>query len=198
MLAVSFGLSRFHHYTYGRDVRVISDHKPLEAIVKKQLPRAPKRLQNLLLQTQDYNFTVDYRPGKEIPVADALSRAPVEEAGVGETLHNVFYTPLSKDRLAEVRTATLADESLVALKNVILTGFPDSRSEMPSCIRAYYDYRDELTMQNGIVLRGERIIIPASVRKDIKQRVHAGHLGINSCVRRAREIIFWPGMSSEI
>ena len=198
MLAVSFGLSRFHHYTYGRDVRVISDHKPLEAIVKKQLPRAPKRLQNLLLQTQDYNFTVDYRPGKEIRVADALSRAPVEEAGVGETLHNVFYTPLSKDRLAEVRTATLADESLVALKNVILTGFPDSHSEMPSCIRAYYDYRDELTVQNGIVLRGERIIIPASMRKDIKQRVHAGHLGINSCVRRAREIIFWPGMSSEI
>ena len=108
------------------------------------------------------------------------------------------YTPLSKDRLAEVRTATLADESLVALKNVILTGFPDSRSEMPFCIRAYYDYRDELTVQNGIVQRGERIIIPASMRKDIKQRVYAGHLGINSCIRRAREIIFWPGMSSEI
>ena len=37
MLAISFGLTRFHHYTYGRDVHVITDHKPLESIVKKPL-----------------------------------------------------------------------------------------------------------------------------------------------------------------
>ena len=45
MLAVYFGLEKFHHYTYGRRVTVITDHKPLESIVLKSLSKAPKRLQ---------------------------------------------------------------------------------------------------------------------------------------------------------
>ena len=55
-----------------------------------------------------------------------------------------------------------------------------------------------MTVQDGIVLRGECIVIPSSMRKSIKEKVHAGHLGINSSLRRAREIIFWPGMSADI
>ena len=52
MLAVSFGLEKFHHYTYGRYVRVDTYHKPLFAIVTKPLSTAPKRLQVLLLRTR--------------------------------------------------------------------------------------------------------------------------------------------------
>lgn len=55
MLAVSYGLTKFHHYTYGRDVMVITDHKPLVSIKKKPLAKAPRRLQNLLLKCQEYN-----------------------------------------------------------------------------------------------------------------------------------------------
>ena len=44
MLAVVFGLERFRHYTYGRKVTVVIDHKPLVAICSKPLPKAPKRL----------------------------------------------------------------------------------------------------------------------------------------------------------
>ena len=36
------------------------------------------------------------------------------------------------------------------------------------------------------------------MRADMKRRIHSGHLGINSCLRRARDTIFWPGMTSEI
>ena len=44
LLAVVFGLTRFHQYTYGRQVLVMNDHKPLEAILKKPLSKAPRRL----------------------------------------------------------------------------------------------------------------------------------------------------------
>ena len=97
MLAISFGLTRFHHYTYGRDVHVITDHKPLESIVKKPLSRAPKRLQNLLLKVQYYTYDLQYRDGKSIPVADALSRAPLQGEPRGETVKSVFHSPMSKD-----------------------------------------------------------------------------------------------------
>ena len=62
----------------------------------------------------------------------------------------------------------------------------------------YFSYRDELTVQDGIILRGDRIVIQQSLRQDLKTKVHAGHQGVNSCLRRARDLIFWPGMSADI
>ena len=79
-----------------------------------------------------------------------------------------------------------------------MQGWPDHKSLLPKPLTPYFDYRDELTVQDGIILRGERIVIPASMRRDMKERVHAGHSGINSCLRRAREFIYWPGISAEI
>ena len=76
MLAVLFGQQKFHHYTYGRPVHVVTDQKPLVAISSKPLSKAPMRLQSMLLGAQTYDFSLEYEPGTQIPVADALSRAP--------------------------------------------------------------------------------------------------------------------------
>ena len=75
LLAVIFGLEKFHQYTYGRTVRVISDHKPLESIMYKPLHAAPKRFQRMLLRLQKYDIKLQYRPGKEMYLADTFSRA---------------------------------------------------------------------------------------------------------------------------
>ena len=74
MLAIVFGLQRFHHYVYGREVTVHTDHKPLESISVKRLANAPPPLARMLLKVQGYNFNVTYKPGRDVPVADALSR----------------------------------------------------------------------------------------------------------------------------
>ena len=76
MLAVVFGINRFHTYLYGRLFRVITDHKPLEMISKKPLLRAPPRLQRMLQKIQGYDFTIEYRQGKTMTLADTLSRLP--------------------------------------------------------------------------------------------------------------------------
>uniref|UniRef100_A0A3B3DIW6 ribonuclease H n=1 Tax=Oryzias melastigma TaxID=30732 RepID=A0A3B3DIW6_ORYME len=75
LLAIVFTTKRFHQYVYGRPVTVQSDHKPLEAIMRKPLSKAPARLQGMLLQLQRYELTVTYTPGKDMFIADALSRA---------------------------------------------------------------------------------------------------------------------------
>ncbi|KAK3730998.1 hypothetical protein QZH41_006643 [Actinostola sp. cb2023] len=74
MLGVVHGLEKFHYYCYGRPVVVQTDHKPLEAISKKHLASAPPRIARMLLRIQKYNAQVTYIPGKDIPLADALSR----------------------------------------------------------------------------------------------------------------------------
>lgn len=75
LLAIVYGHKKFHQYVYGKEVEVESDHKPLESIFKKSLHQAPLRLQHMLLTLQRYNLKVTYKPGKEMHIADAPSRA---------------------------------------------------------------------------------------------------------------------------
>ena len=74
MLAVVHGLEKFHYYAYGRHVVVESDHKPLKAIFKKPLSNSPPRIARMLLRIQKCDVEITYVPGKNIPLADALSR----------------------------------------------------------------------------------------------------------------------------
>ena len=66
---------------YGNEVTIISDHKPLESIMKKPLSNAPARLQRMLLQLQRYNINLLYKPGRDMIFADTLSRAHLKEDG---------------------------------------------------------------------------------------------------------------------
>ena len=63
LLAVVFALDKFEQYAYGRPVTIESDHKPLEAIAKKPLRCAPKRLQGMFLKIQKFDINIVYNPG---------------------------------------------------------------------------------------------------------------------------------------
>ncbi|XP_048239742.1 uncharacterized protein K02A2.6-like [Haliotis rufescens] len=200
MLAVTFGLEKFHHYTYGRSVTVITDHKPLVSIVKKPLSRAPNRLQSLLLRTQRYVFDLQYLPGTAIPIADTLSRAPLPDKPSSETVYvnNVYHLPIKDKLMNDIRVATASDETLTKLKSTIMEGWPTHKENLSSELTPYFSYRDELTIQDGIILHGPRVVIPLALRDEIKRKLHVGHMGINSCLRRAKTLVFWPLMSSDI
>jgi hypothetical protein len=75
MLAIVHSCSRFEQYIYGRDVKVETDHKPLEMIFKKPISNSPKRLQRMLLFLQKFQLQVVYKKGAELYIADTLSRA---------------------------------------------------------------------------------------------------------------------------
>ena len=76
LLAIVFACQWFNTYVLGRPFTVESDHKPLEMIYQKSLASALPRLQQMLFQLQRYDVTIRYRPGKEMLLADALSRCP--------------------------------------------------------------------------------------------------------------------------
>ena len=200
MLAVKYGLEKFHHFTYGRHVTVVTDHKPLDSIKKKPLSKAPRRLQNMLLNTQKYNYSLVFKPGSAIPAADAMSRAPVPATQEGEdvVVHAVYAAPFRRERLDDIRRATEKDQALQELTKTVSAGWPSEKNCLPENVKPFYNYRDELSVHDGIVVRGDRVIIPKTMRKEMLIKLHAGHSGINSCLRRARDLIFWPGMSSDI
>ncbi|CAB4040283.1 Hypothetical predicted protein [Paramuricea clavata] len=69
-------MSKWHQYLYGKkNILVHTDHQPLETIFRKPLSKAPRRLQRIMLKLQQYHFSVQYKKGKEMYIADTLSRA---------------------------------------------------------------------------------------------------------------------------
>ena len=76
--------------------------------------------------------------------------------------------------------------------------WPEDKSKAPSLVSPYFSFADELTVQDGVIFKGERVVIPCSMRGEMKRSIHESHLGVTGCARRARESIFWPGMTSEI
>ena len=62
----------------------------------------------------------------------------------------------------------------------------------------YFQIRDRLLVQNDVIFKGERIFIPFKLRHMILEKIFYAHLGINCCIRRAKECLFWPGMITAI
>ena len=182
------------------------DHKPLEAIVKKPLAAAPPRLQRILLRMQKYDYALEYKPGKDLVLPDMLSRAPVSptvddnmEEEIALHVHLVRRTlPVTESKYEEIKLATAEDQSMRTLCETIKYAWPETKGETPVSIHAYWDVRDELSELNGVVLRGERIAIPPSMRKEMLEKIHQGHKGIEKSKRRARDTLYWPGMNSQI
>ena len=75
---------------------------------------------------------------------------------------------------------------------------PEEAKQLPRSIRHYWSCRDELSVDDGMVIKGERIIIPESMREETLGRIHAGHQGVNKCQLRAKTCVYWPGINKEI
>ena len=208
MYAITFGCERFHQYVYGRKVTVETDHKPLEAINKKPLSAAPARLQRMMLRVQKYDqLNIVFKPGKQIPVADTLSRNFVKSTSISGSLQEmmnaqvhlvVSNTCLSDRKMNEMKTATGKDPQMQLLAETILKGWPDAKRKCPGEIADYWNIRDELSVMEDVIFKGDRIVVPKALRAEMLFRIHIGHLGIEKCRQRARQCLYWPGMNTEI
>ena len=127
MLTIIFPLEKFNQYTYGCHVKIQSDPKHLESILKKFLMCAPKRLQVMMMRLQKYDYEVQHERGTNLYLADTLSRAyllmTLHPTGAEfENINAAAFLPVSTSRLQEIQQAIEDDEILQALKAVILRG----------------------------------------------------------------------------
>eukprot|EP00731_Ephydatia_muelleri_P019632 Em0012g457a len=195
-----------------------TDHKPLEVITKKSILAAPRRLQRMLLQLQRYDLEIIYRPGKQQWIADILSRLPVEspctenfcrqeifhtkhgelEAQEFSTVDETDYVHVKDEKIEEVRQAAKVDEEQKLLRQVIVDGWPPSIREVPIGIRCYWNFRDTLTVSDGVIYKGDQIAVPTSLRETYLGKLHASHMGKESTLRRAKDAVYWPNMAKDI
>ncbi len=129
LLAIVFACERFDTYIYGRKlVTVETDRKPLETIVLKPPHSAPQRLQRMLLQLQKYSLELKYKKGKEMFLADTLSRAYLPEVNVCESIHKLeevdhkIPLPVSDARWHQIKCAAADDPVFQKLRSTIHIG----------------------------------------------------------------------------
>ena len=160
LLAIIFGYEKFHMYLYGRLFVVESDHKPLEMICLKNLISAPVRLQRMLLRLQQYDMVITYWPGKEMLLADALSclpsRANNTEIKLDLWVDAISFAVFSSSQLTRTTMETQKDPILLTVHWLTLNGWPRVRRRVPRVARNYWDFRDELSIEGDLLMKGEQ------------------------------------------
>lgn len=220
MPAIVFGMEKFESYLYGRKVTVESDHKPLETILKKSLLSAPKRLQRMMLRLQKFDLEVVYKQGPLMYMADTLSRATITKPSAErhqetedvmfvqdtrsvtekemEEIDMLKHLSVSQSTLTKLQQQTAVDNNLNTLMTTIKEGWLNRINATQPALRPYYSFRDELVVQDGIIFKGERLIVPEGMRTEMKEKLHCNHGGIQATLRRARDVFYWPGMNKDI
>ena len=106
--------------------------------------------------------------------------------------------PATEERIEEIIKETQKDEILKDLMENVKNGWPKDRRKCKPNLQPYWKHQAEISYAKGILLKGDRIIVPESLRRSILDSIHEGHQGMDKCKRRARQSVFWPSMNNEI
>ena len=208
LLAIVFALERLNHYTFGRTVTVQSDHQPLQSIWKKSVVSANPRLQRLLLRLVHYDLNIEFLRGKENVIADALSRvcplqssdSKIKDSNIDVIpVHHITQTvPVSKTRLQELRLATQSDPTLCSLTKTVHESWPQSRKDCPKQLLDFWSFKQEISEEDGLLCKSQRLIMPHSERLETLRVLHLGHYAIDKMQLWALETVYWLGINKDI
>ena len=199
LLGVLFSVLHFKYFTYGCQVHIITDHKPLVSLFRKSLTSASPRLSRMLLHILDYQLDVMYQPGTKMHLSDALSRLTIHNnnskaepiKGLDVTVHDVQI-------FTEIKRVTENNPDLQTLRQYIQDGFPANRSDCAESVQAYFGFREELAIVNGLIVKGHRVVIPNQLHDEALKLLHSSHMGIVKTKDRARTSFFWPSINRDI
>ena len=106
--------------------------------------------------------------------------------------------PTSPERLQEICEATSKDPTLRLLAKIIHEGWPKTIRDCPCSTQSYWYFRNKIICKDGILYKGVRLIMPQSERTSTLKVLHLGHYATDKMNLRARETVYWPGISEDI
>ena len=198
------GMEKFHYFLYGRKFILQTDQKPLVSIFRKHMIDVSPRIQRITIQAWQYEFEPQHIPGRNNVISDALSRVtPLEfqDSNADKDILAVNflqYSSIEERERDEVLQETNKDKEFQSLKHYISTGWPMKRRQIPVFLHPYWNFRDELTIESGILMKNSKVLIPETLKQKYLRQIHQGHQGIEACRSGAREFVFWVNINEDL
>ena len=198
-LAIVWGTQKFHTYVYGRRVIVETDHKPLESIFRKPLNDAPPRLQRMLMKLTKYDLD-----GKQQVISDCLSRAPISDTAPASEpedvigINRIENLGFESSTLKRFKETSSNDETSRVVMEYVLKGWPSEKEQVDELAREYWSFKEELSVEDGLLFKSDRIVVPRSLRAEVLDEIHGAQMGESKSLSFARDYVFWPSMTAQI
>ncbi|XP_017473895.1 PREDICTED: uncharacterized protein K02A2.6-like [Rhagoletis zephyria] len=196
-LAIIFAVGKFFQYLYAREFTLVTDNRPLSRILH-QSEKIPAMTSARLLRyasfLQGFNYKMKHRKSELITHVDCLSRAPAKDSS------NRFTYFLDEEVNAiQIETVNTISTNIVrAISIAKETGNDPELAELRTKLINGKIQDPEYTIQSDIVLKGQRVMIPKSLRGEILKELHYTHLGIVKMKQMARRYCYWKGMDADI
>ena len=207
-LGVMWALEDSRYFTLGcKNLRVATDHKPLLSILgNKRLDEIHNhRLFRMKQRTFPWTFSIHYVAGKANYASDTTSRYPAVQPYDDDMESDVIASVQAQAKAspgaiswAEIKQHSNSDDVIARLIPLIERGFPADRESVPPGVQPYIQYRERLSVVDGVAMLDDRMIIPQSLKKRVLQALHAAHQGISAMQSRAQQSVFWLGMTADI
>ena len=204
-LSLIFGVKKFHQYLYGRKFTLVTDHKPLLAILgeKKGIPSlAAARLQRWAVLLSAYQYEIRFKPTQEHANADGLSRLPLPTTtgskvicSTDPAIFNLSQVESLPVTATQVQAASRTDPVLSKVLHHTTRGWPQQTAEV---LKPFHHRSQELTVEGGCLLWGIQVVIPRKLQARILEDLHRDHPGASRMKSLARSHFWWPGLDKQI
>ena len=195
-------MEKFHYFLYASHFILEAEQKLSEAILSKSLNQTTPRLQQILIRTFTYHFTVRYILGVTNQLANCLLQLGDQNDSIKLPLLQIHQITnqlhARTDSLQDIRLATKEDDELALLKHTIMTGWLNIIREVPSEIQPYWAFREELTMEDDIVVNNTNIVIFHKKCQSTFNLIHEDFLCLKKCELRAKDTVYWPGLNEQL
>lgn len=135
-------------------------------------------------------MTIVYKPGRDMLVADCLSRAQLPEVEEDEELSRVIHSVvksvcLSKDNFELYGNTLRSDEQYKRICKYVESGWPGFH-QLDEFSQHFHKMKSELHVEHGLLLLDHRLVVPTALQSKLARWLHAPHLGIEKTLARAR------------
>ena len=165
--------------------------------MRRRWTTSPQELPSSAIFSWSLGHSKLYTP-KERTSLQMLPRRGEEDMDIVMVNELTSIVPVPVNNLGEIRAETAKDPIFMKIMEYVMQGWPDNRSKVSKEVQPYWINHMEIAVEDGILLKMNRIIIPPWLRPSTLSKIHEGHQGIEKNFFMARDAVFWPGMKHEI
>jgi len=194
-LAITWACEKFSSYIIGNHILLETDHKPFVPLLTyKHLENLPPRVLRFRLWLMRFDYNIVHVAGKYLYTADLLSRVPRRASADAQSVSQqedieyyiqsvTSYLPASNKCLQIYRQGQAEDPTIKHVISCCQSGWP-RYSTLQENLKPFWPFRGELSLYNGLLLYGSRLVVPVKLRAETLYKIHHGHQGINRCLLR--------------